>query len=641
MRLQKGSKIAAFALVVVVTISLFGISNGLEIRSKTIPASDGNYRFTANSGGIGSSGASSMGFYGFYYDIDEDLGLEEIIINVVDGEIDGKNRPEGLIYKTSKQSKSFEFGDWGEYFSIGFMGENYFAGYNGTTVDGEVPYLYRASHHKDVISSQMLLKVLIDSDSEKTFDNSHPLQLEDGYELVLESIDSSGDKAHLSLLKNGVQVYSSTISCRSENENDRTFKYTESISNVDDLVILAVHFDSLMSGDSGKIAQVDGIFQLSDNPEQVDLGSKHGILKVSRCDPDGIEMKNSEKSIKLRRGLDTQIMGSIWLRVGDPGEDYTPNMHLYSNIIEPGIYEIRGEVHEIIENLEKLDYDWNYTTFSGFFYDLDSNLGSEDMIALPEIKNSGDTVLYPDYYTYARTDSFQFNEWGSYYLIGFMGEKCFAGYAKKISDRNLSLAFISGDDETNLLSRGKLSRILIDSDEQLQPVAAGRSIQLDEGYVLKLKEIDSEKIALDLEKNGSCLDANRIVDLKDRAGGTYAYCTRIDSNTKLVTLAIHFKNTFSTDPSLATIDGIWQISDEFIPVEYGSSSGIMKIKDITVVPGDMSITMNSDDRTIRAVKGKTQNIMGDYYLRFADQDDNEPLRFYIMKSVTIEPSAIP
>ncbi|MBN1323779.1 MAG: S-layer protein, partial [Methanotrichaceae archaeon] len=65
-------------------------------------------------------------FAGFYYDIDDDLGNEEITMAITGTKLE---EPSGVKYSTSKQENDFEFEDWGWYYSIGFLGENYFAGY--------------------------------------------------------------------------------------------------------------------------------------------------------------------------------------------------------------------------------------------------------------------------------------------------------------------------------------------------------------------------------------------------------------------------------------------------------------------------------------------------------------------------------
>jgi S-layer protein (TIGR01567 family) len=320
-------------------------------------------------------------------------------------------------------------------------------------------------------------------------------------------------------------------------------------------------------------------------------------------------------------------MDQTWLRTANPDEERNkiPNMYIYLNITEPGTYEVRGLKGEI--TIEK-NYSYDYTNFPGFMYDLDSNLSTENIILFPEIHGNGDARIREVLYrTMARESKFKLKEWGSYCLIGFMGEKYFAGYSNDRS--NQSLNSISKESETNILLHEKLSKVLTDSDEELKPIAITNSIPLKEEYILIIKDIDPKGILLELRKNGSRRDT-AILNL-ERNEDTYAYHAPINSEEKLITLAVHFTNLFnSRATSLVTVDGIWQISDNLTSVEYGSSNGIMTIKDVDA-NRNMTIKMKSEDNTIRATKGD-ENIMGDYFIRFADQD---PLRFYIMKKVIV------
>jgi S-layer protein (TIGR01567 family) len=604
------------AIAAMMIVSLFLVStDGLEIRSQVVPVSDGIHRFTANGGETDSPPNASLAFPGFYYDIDDDLGREEIMIKITDKKINGERGNEGLVYRTSKESKLFKFSDWGQYFTISFRGKNYFAGYDGTSMNGRVPYLYRESHHKEVLSSQMLLEVLIDDKREREFSEESPLRLDEGYELVLDEIDSHVERAYLKLLKNGREVSNGMISCSSNDENESTFKYTSNFSDIEELVTLAVHFSGLAP---------DGIFQLSENPIHIDDNQRQGALKFSSANASSIAMANRDNTLSLGNGTNFQIIDRIWLRTADPEEDSdkTPKMYIYLNITEPGTHEVRGLKDEI----NRKSYISSYTNFPGLMYDLDSNLGTEHMILSPDIYGDSGSRFRVTYWTKARDSKFKMNDWGSYYLIGFMGEKYFTGYANDKS--SLSLASISGDDATNLLHHEKLSKVLTDSNEEREPIAVNESIHLDEGYILKINKINSDGIVLDLEKNGYYLE-NYILNLESNEN-TYAYHAPIDGDKKMITLAIHFKDLFNgSAKSLVTIDGIWQISDNLTTVE---PNGILKIDNID----DMSVTMISEEETIRASEGRDESIMGNYYIHFADQDDGKPLRFYIIKKVTVE-----
>ena len=164
---------------------------------------------------------------------------------------------------------------------------------------------------------------------------------------------------------------------------------------------------------------------------------------------------------------------------------------------------INGRVEDVVGGRF---VSWNYENFPGFYYDLDNNLGREELKIringdLDEgVLNSGDII----YKTSAQSTSFNFNGWGKYYALGFLGEKYFAGYvASPGEDRTGFLRDAS--DNSNLISNGVLSKILIDREDiQNTTLSAGSIYPLKEGYELRIKSIDVEgrKVLVALDKNG-------------------------------------------------------------------------------------------------------------------------------------------
>jgi|WetSurMetagenome_2_1015567.scaffolds.fasta_scaffold01686_8 S-layer protein (TIGR01567 family) len=640
-------KTASFALAFfILTASLAYGADSLEIRGPVEEVRDDNIEFSTSSSGIGTSSNSPSGFKGFFYDIDDDIGTEKLTVNIKSKKLNGSDSPPGLIYSTSisepnSSSKRFEFREWGRYITMGFMGENYFVGYNGSPANGSLPYLYHASDHKNTLENQVLLKVLMDSDQMYLMSLKNPLRLKEGYELFLDSVDLHSKKAHVRLMKDGIIKKESVIVCDpNASMAEKTFIFRQDIDNIKNLTILAVYFDDLFSGfdnasrEKLEIAQVDGIFQLSPRPTMVYIGSKYGVFTVTDVDSKGIRMINQYRTVNLNEGKDIDLIGGIRLRISEKKkyENRTPKFYIYSNITDSGTYEVRGP----IATISKLPYNWSYADFPGFMYDLDDDLGTEYFgIDLSGSYDSGDVRLANlNYSTIAKDNRFQRVEWGSYYAMGWMGEQYFAGYAKNGS--NMSLASLS--DETNLLAYDKISRVLIDNDDEQEPLAEGEFIPLMDDYSLHIKEINLDKVELDLYHKGIILHSNQIVTPGNGKESTFIYEVPAKENGKrnMITLAVHFKNAYeSSVSSYTTIDGIWQISDDFETIQDGPSLGIMRLEEIASNEGNMHIELSSKDKTIRAVKGKTKPIMNDYSVRFADQEVGKELRFYIMKNVTV------
>ncbi|MCX8206843.1 MAG: hypothetical protein N3G75_03320 [Methanothrix sp.] len=244
-------------------------------------------------------------FEGFYYDIDEDIGTEKLVARFSGSKIEDGD----LKYETSPQPVEFEFDSWGRYDVIGFMADKYFAGYNNETL---------FTDEFSIINNGELRKVLIDSDEERTISSGSVLPLEDGYELQIKEVDLDGNKVWLSLTKDGDEVDSKVVTPASGDLAASTYTYKVRISS-EDVPIIAAHISNVFRGREADLATVDGIFQVSDTPESVEEGDKHGKMEVDSLSDNGITMKN-DGSISLGRGKDIEIMGNLKFRVADNPE---------------------------------------------------------------------------------------------------------------------------------------------------------------------------------------------------------------------------------------------------------------------------------------------------------------------------------
>ncbi len=101
---------------------------------------------------------------------------------------------------------------------------------------------------------------------------------------------------------------------------------------------------------------------------------------------------------------------------------------------------------------------------------------------------------------------FEFESWGKYDVIGFMADKYFAGY-------NNATEFT---DEVSIINDGELRKILIDSDDS-QTIASGSVFSLEEGYELRIKQVDlnGNKVYLALAKDGKEVDSKVVTPGSD------------------------------------------------------------------------------------------------------------------------------
>lgn len=258
------------------------------------------------------------------------------------------------------------------------------------------------------------------------------------------------------------------------------------------------------------------------------------------------------------------------------------------------------------ENLS-LEYTWTSLTYSGFYYDLDSGEGSENLtITLDSYsdRSIGDGDL--EYETTPINTDFDQGDWGSYQIIGFMAERYFAGYTDDTE-------FADGD--ISLISDGILTKVLMDTEDEVS-LYSGSSLELEEGYELNLEEVDvnGDSVLVSLEKDGEKLSTDVVSSNDD-------YVYEIEMAGKDVPIiAIHFDNIFQgTETNAVFVNGIFQISEDYVEIESGDTFGVMKVDALS----SDKITMENDDG-ISLGRGDTITIMGK--LKFVVADDST-LRF--------------
>jgi S-layer protein (TIGR01567 family) len=576
--------------------------DGIDIRGQ---AATGDFEWTARN------------FAGFYYDPKDDVGTEVLTATLRDGKLRG-SQPFGLYYQTTAERQDFAFADWGSYLALGFLGEKHLAGYaQGPSSDSS--YIFDRSGDKGALAGGQLLKILLDDGHEETFTTDVPLQLEDGYELVIKKIDIDSDKTFLELYKDGTAVDWKVLTPSKDGASmaDKTYYYKKDIGNLKDVIIIAVHFKNAFRGADQDLATVDGLWQLSETPVYVAEGSQFGKMSVQSVTDDSITMANQGEAITLGRNKEVSIMPGMSIRTADAD---TLRYCIHREITDPGTYEIRSTV-------ETAEYAaWTAEEFAGFYYDLDQDIGTEMLAA--EITDGKLAQLGGiSYTTQAAAADFKFEDWGSYDAIGFLGEKCFAGYIDG-SDSGKGYLFEKSSNKS-ALAKGQLLKVLIDDNEE-QTITSDTPLMLEEGYRLELKAVnpDDGKVFVELHKGDELVNNKMFQPSKD--GATVSDKTYFFRNPSvgLVTIAVHFKNAFKfADQDLATIDGIWQISESPISVTKRASFDKLTVSDVT----DRSIVMNNKD-PITLNRNKYVLLAGDLHIRTADSDI---LSYYLVKEVSI------
>ena len=149
---------------------------------------------------------------------------------------------------------------------------------------------------------------------------------------------------------------------------------------------------------------------------------------------------------------------------------------------------------------------WRANDFGWFYYDLDKDQGGEEL----RIDLTGRTAEkgHIVYSSKTWSQQFEYEPWGSFHEVAFLGKPYLAGYPKS-----------SFTDEIGSLDKGEIRAVLID-DDRTQTLNYNSTLTLQEGYALAASEVSEKKGAVNfvLLKNGKPVYAS-VVSI----GDTFVY----------------------------------------------------------------------------------------------------------------------
>jgi S-layer protein (TIGR01567 family) len=240
---------------------------------------------------------------------------------------EGVLNPGDVVYRATAQITPFDFADWGKYYAIGFLGEKYFAGYVTTPDEDHTRFLWSASDNSNLISYDVLSRVLIDKeeDANTTLGAGSTYPLKEDYELRIREVDVEGKKVLVALSKNGREIDQSVV----EFAVNPTYRYEKNLDGADELVIIAVRFKELLSSQEIDLAELEAIWQISEDVFKV--GSGTDLSRVMAIDSvnsnEGqmtIEARNEESTIRLGKDKTVSLMADYYIKTADQ-EDVIPS----------------------------------------------------------------------------------------------------------------------------------------------------------------------------------------------------------------------------------------------------------------------------------------------------------------------------
>ncbi len=569
------------------------------------------------SSGDGIWRASDFGW--FYYDVDEDQGGEELTVHLT-----GRTAEEGdIIYSSKTWTSPFEYEPWGTFQEVAFLGSPYLAGYPESNLTEEISSLGKGE----------LRRVLRNEEITYTLGGNKTLSLQQGYSLAAVDVSEKKGTVKFALLKNRDIIYASLVSIGD------TFVY-----KIDDVPVILVHLSDAMKSSKEGFAEVDGIFQVSDAPDiKLFDGALIGNMKLNSYSEDGLVFQNNI-SLSLIRDSEVPLTGNLRLVVLDmPDLTYYP----VGIIFDYGVHEIRGPVFGSTPSIPVRmgEYSssaiarWNSQNYSGFFFDPDN------LLSIYQDSMGGETLVFYSVngrrleppYNYIRYEEnktikqpgiqytciiqpkeFEYKPWGYYYTLSFVGDTWFAGYDSSLEGRNSSFS---------LLEQDYLGRVLIDSE--LEGIIVAGNYSLQEGYEMHIRDVGNDSLFLQLFKDGRMVDSSVVF-----SNTTYMYKKDMENINDMPIIMMHFGNVFNNGTErLASLDGIFQISESTFSIDPGTGFGELEI--VNVFPEGM-IMLNPDP--INLNRNSDVGIGPGMSVHVAD---NDTLRYYLYQLKYVVPSPEP
>ncbi|MDW7731846.1 MAG: S-layer protein domain-containing protein, partial [Methanolobus sp.] len=320
--------------------------DAVEVRSNV-------YNGTQAADGISITPAQ---FSGFFYDIDDNIGSE--MLNVTTDGATSRTIPEGnLTYSTAIEQVEY---------AADFASEGTNSNNDSYPVLGLFAEKYVATSDTDAGD---LVKLLLDSDDKYTLRTGSALELPNGYELTAKQIDVDGNKVWMELSKDGEFIEDEVLNV--EGGNAATWTYDADVGDTDDVIVFRVLVTQVFQGQVDSLAVVEGLYLVDyEDVLSLETGDEFGELEIDTLSS-SIEM-SSTGAVTLSRDDTVDIAEGMKFQVAD---NSTIRFYVMKEYTEPGTYEVRGSVATGAAT-------WTPASFAGFFYDIDDDIGSEELAVL-------------------------------------------------------------------------------------------------------------------------------------------------------------------------------------------------------------------------------------------------------------------
>ncbi len=533
-------------------------------------------------------------------------------------------------------------GDCG-YFIEGWMAEKYVA------IDSNADKLCK-------------LLVEFEDDDKKTLATGEEWDLGSGFTLVADQIDPENDMVWFSLAKNGAELDNEVVAAGTAYVQDRVYTYTADIGDEEDIPVFSCYVHSVFGVNDTNIVQVKYVFLIDDDVTEIETSQTYGAMEVRTASSNEIILDNDESTIDLDADTTGHIMGDMYFKTAD--DDTAIRFYPYVAKTESGTYELRGTVVELDANNPALvgNQIWNYSTFAVFWYDLDDDLQTENLMILAEERDKPgeDTLRYPGECTIGEgslvyTTHPVFHEYKLHENEADPNRTTATAMENDYTGGRIGLCvesdnpggdcgyFIEGWMAEKYVAidtnADKLCELLVEfEDGDKKTLSTGEEWDLGSGFSLVANQIDHEndKIWFSLKKNGMELDTEVVAagtaNAQDRV---YTYTADIGDEEDipvfscLVDAVLRVNNT-----NIVQVMYVFLLDDDVQEIETSESYGVMEV----MTASSNQIVLINDETTLDLDAGTIEHIMGDMYFMTADNDgagEDGAIRFYPYVECTI------
>ena len=552
----------------------------------------------------------------FYYDIDSGAGGE--IMNIDIGDPAQRTiQLNKVTYTTTTFNISFRYRQFGNYSAIGFLGEKYLAAYTDESKIAEKPV--------NLLNQRILSKILIDENRNHSLKEGRTLALGaeapgGDYALHASNVNTTSGTAVISIIRNGIGVYQKIVRPGDTVIYERAVDKAYAVNGYENesqryfpafLPVMAVHVDSILTENGSAAVIIDGIFQLSD--VYTDIDPEYGLLGITEVTEKSITMKNRmNANLSISDNMDfvnvqgtyispIYLMNNIRLKTAN---SKILRFFVYDEDM-PHNHERRGSVYSRSSPVMA----WDGLNFPGFWYDIDSNLFSEEL----EITNiSGRKIPR-----------------GSLRYITGVRSPFEAAGIKGSEKHGLNVSFMVfgiGTDKYVAINgkSAELSRILLEhtgSRYDKKTLAPDEAWELGEGYNLTVRSLEvrdnPRRALLSLSHHGTVLKEDWIP-----AGSFFSYSEDVSSDRINPPKFFTYLDTIFVGCcfDMAQFRYTFLRSDDIKRIQKGDRMGVFRV--IDVEPGSISM---ENDIDIYLRPGSHLNLIGNLSFRVADANE---LRFY-------------